>query len=208
MIRAFVAAVAVVLLPAGTAWAAGLTLSSAHMGTAAVSTPAMYPVWLQLVNKTNGTAGKVQSGDTITFAWPQQIDEPTLCSGWSNSSSSQSLTIQWSVVNGTGGADDTLQVTGSSPTCAGGLHIGTVDLGASGYDTSTAAIDFPTTSTVLSVSASSTTLTVTLNGQVHGTAGTVTAGNAAVWTPDAATKDRSGRACGSCLAQSTATVQF
>jgi len=208
VIRAVAVATAAVLATTGTAWGAGLALSTAHLGAGAASTPAMYPVWLQLTNKTNGTAGKVQSGDSITFAWSQQIDETTLCSGWSNSSSSQSLTLQWSVVNGTSGAHDKLQVTGSSSTCVGGLHIGTVDLGSTGYDTSTTSIDFPTTTNVLSVGTSSTTLTVTLNGQVNGTAGTVSSGTAAVWTPVATVKDRSGRACGTNLAQSSATVQF
>jgi hypothetical protein len=86
--------------------------------------------------------------------------------------------------------------------------VGTVDLGSAGYDTSTASIDFPTTTNSLSVAAASTTLTITLNGQVHGTAGTVSSGSAAIWTPDPALKDRSGRTCGNNLAQSTTTVQF
>jgi len=202
------AAAGAVLLMTGAAWASGITLSSKHLGASALSTPAMAPVWISFTNKSgNGTLGKVQTGDGVTFAWSQPIDETTLCSGWSNASSSQSLSLQWSVVNG-GSGDDTLQVTGSSSTCVGGFHIGTVDLGSAGYDTSTTAIDFPTTTTALSVSATSTTLTLTLGGQIHGTAGTVTSGNPAVWTPDAALKDRSGRNCGSNLAQSSTTVQF
>lgn len=202
------AAAAAVLLMTGAAWASGMTLSSKHLGASALSTPAMAPVWISFTNKSgNGTVGKVQTGDGVTFAWSQPIDETTLCSGWSNSSSTQALTLQWSVVSG-GSGDDTLRVTGSSATCVGGFHIGTVDLGSSGYDTSTTSIDFPTTTTSLSVAATSTTLTLTLGGQIHGTAGTVAAGNAAVWTPDAALKDRSGRNCGSNLAQSFSTVQF
>jgi hypothetical protein len=208
MIRALAFATAAVVLPAGTAWAAGLTLSSAHLGASPVSVPTMYPMTVALGNKNGGTVGKVQNGDTIGLVWSQQLDETTLCSGWSNSSSSQSLTLQWSVVNGVGTADDTLQVTGSSSTCVGGLQVGTVDLGSAGYDTSTAAIDFPTTTNVLTVGAATTTLTVTLNGQVNGTAATVGSGRAAVWTPTAAVKDRSGRGCGANLAQSTTTVQF
>lgn len=208
MIRALVAAVAVVLVSTGTAWAAGLTLSSAHVGASALTTPAMYPVSVTLNNKNGGTAGKVQTGDSVALVWSQQIDETTLCSGWSNASSSQSLTLQWSVVNGTSGANDTLQVTGTSATCSGGLHVGTIDLGATGYDTSTTSIDFPTTTNVLAVNATSTTLTVTLGGQINGTAGTVSSGSAALWTPVSTVKDRSGRAIGSNLAQSSATVQF
>ena len=203
-----VAAVVALMLTAGTAWAAGLTLSSAHLGASAVSTPAMFPDWVSTANKTGGTVGRVQTGDSLTVVWSQPIDETTLCSGWSNSSSSQSVTLQWSVINGTAGADDTLQVTGTSSTCTGGFHVGTIDLGSTGYDTSTTAIDFPTTTNALTVNATNTILTVTLNGQIHGTAGTVASGNPALWTPDAALKDRSGRSCGSNLAQSSSTVQF
>jgi hypothetical protein len=200
---------AVVLFAATAAWAAGFTLSTAHLATSALSTPVMFPDWIATTNKSgNGTVGKVQSGDSVTFVWSQTVDEPTLCSGWSNSSSTQSLTLQWSVVAGSGGADDTLQVTGSSSTCSSGLHVGTVDLGSAGYDTSATSIDFPTTTNALSFNGASTILTVTFNGQTHGTAATVSAGNAAVWTPDSSVKDRSGRNCPSCLAQSSTTVQF
>ena len=208
MIRVLAVVAAVVLASTGTAWAAGLTLSTAHLGASSVTTPTMYPMSVAFGNKNGGTVGKVQSGDTIGFVWSQQVDETSLCSGWSNSSSSQSLTLQWSVVNGASGAHDTLQVTGSSSTCVGGFHVGTIDLGAAGYDTSATSIDFPTTTNVLSVGAATTTLTVTLGGQVNGTAGTVGSGSAAIWTPVSTIKDRSGRACGTNLAQSTTTVQF
>jgi hypothetical protein len=203
---------AVIPLVAGVAWASGITLTSTRLGASALTTPAMSPVWLALANKSGGggksIAGQVQSGDTVTLAWSQPIDETTLCSGWSNVSSSQTISLQWSVVNGASGADDTLEVTGSSSTCATGFHVGVIDLGSSGYDTSTASIDFPTSTASLSVAATNTTLTITLNGQTHGTAGTVSSGNQAVWTSDPALKDRSGRNCGSNLAQSSTTVQF
>jgi hypothetical protein len=208
MIRALAAAGAVVVVSAGTAWAAGLTLTSAHLGASSLTSPVMFPESVTLANKNNGTVGKVQSGDTVTFVWSQPVDETTLCSGWSNASSTESLTLQWSVVNGTGGADDTLQATGSSATCATGLHVGTVDLGSTGYDTGTTAIAFATTTNALTVSSTTTTLVVTLGGGTNPNAGTVASGNAAVWTPDSAVKDRSARTCGANLAQSSSTVQF
>jgi hypothetical protein len=204
-----IAVISAAVLTTGVAWASGITISSAHLGASAVSTPAMFPVSLSFTNKNgNGVVGKVQTGDSVTLVWSQPIDETTLCSGWSNASATQQITLQWSVVNGTSGDHDTLQVTGSSPTCVGGFHVGSIDLGSAGYDTSTAAIDFPTTTNSLSVGATSTTLTISLNGQVHGTAGTVSSGSAAIWTPDAALKDRAARTCGANLAQSTTTVQF
>jgi hypothetical protein len=90
----------------------------------------------------------------------------------------------------------------------GGFHIGSINLGAAGYDTSTTSIDFPTTTNALTVGATTTTLVATLNGQKNGAAGQVASGTAAVWTPDAALKDRSARTCGANLSASSATVQF
>jgi len=168
----------------------------------------MFPVSVTVANKSGGTAGKVQNGDIITVVWSQPIDEPSLCSTWTNAVSTQLLTVQWSVIAGSSPNNDKLSVTGTTATCVGGFHVGTIDLGSAGYDTSTTNIDFPTTTNSLSVGASTTTLTVTLNGQKNGTAGTVSSGSAAVWTPDSALKDRSARTCGSNLAQSSATVQF
>ncbi|MDQ1746021.1 MAG: hypothetical protein QOD07_284 [Frankiaceae bacterium] len=208
MTRGLAAAAAVVVVSAGTAWAAGLTLTSAHLGASSLTSPVMFPVSVTLANKTNGTVGKVQSGDTVTFVWSQPVDETTLCSGWSNASSTQLLTLQWSVVNGASGADDTLQATGSSATCATGLHVGTVDLGSAGYDTGSTAIDFTTTTNALTVGSTTTTLVVTLGGGSAVNAGTVASGNAAVWTPDSAVKDRSARTCRTNLAKSSSTVQF
>lgn len=208
MNRAVVAAVtAAAVASGGTAWAAAFTLTSAHLGASSATTPVMFPVSVTLTNKNNGTAGKAQSGDTITFVWSQPVDETTMCSGWSNSSATQSLTYQWSIVNG-GSGDDILQATGSSSICSSGLHVGTVDLGSSGYDTSTSAIDFSSTTNALTVGATTTTLVVTLGGPSNSNAGTVSSGNAAVWTPDTAVKDRSARTCRTNLAQSSATVQF
>jgi hypothetical protein len=198
---------AALLVGTGVAWAAGFTLTSVKLGGSAVTTPVMFPVSVTVANKAGGVAGKPQNGDIITLVFSQQIDEPTLCSGWSNASSTQSINLQWSIVNG-GAGNDTLQVTGTSATCSGGFHIGTINLGAAGYDTSTTSIDFPTTTNALTVGATTTTLVATLNGQKNGTAGTVASGVAAVWTPDSALKDRSARSCGANLSASAATVQF
>jgi hypothetical protein len=198
---------ALVLVGSGVAWAAGFTLTSAKLGGGAVTSPVMFPVSVTVDNKGGGHLGKPENGDIVTLVFSQQIDEPTLCSSWSNTSTTQSIKLQWSIVDG-GAGNDTLQVTGVSATCSSGLRIGAIDLGASGYDNSTTAIDFPGTTSVLTVGATTTTLVATLNGQKNGTAGTVTSGAAAVWTPDAAVQDRSARSCGANLAQSTSTVQF
>lgn len=189
------------------AWAASLTVTSQKLEAAAAATPTMFPVSVTIANKAGGIAGRPESGDIATLVLSGQLDEPTMCSGWSNASSTQSLTLQWSIVNG-GAGNDTLSVTGTSGTCSTGLHVGGINLGSAGYNTSTAAINFSTALNALVVGGSTTTLTVTLNGLKNGTPGTVTSGTAAVWTPDAVLRDRAGNSSGSNLATSTATVQF
>lgn len=203
-------AVAVVAAP-GLTWAAGLTLTAQQLAAAAPAAPVMFPVSVVLADKAGQPVGKVNNGDTITVVWSQLVQAPTVCSTATNTTGLSNATFKWSISAGGGvGGDDVLapSTTGSA-VCASGLHVGSIDLGAAGYNTNaTTPIDFPNAANTLTFGATTTTLTVTLNGQKNGTAGTVAAGTAATWTPDAAVTDRSGRTCGSNLAQTSATVQF
>ncbi len=196
-----------VLVGAGLSAAASVAVTSQKLAAISPSSPTMFPVSVVVANKSGGTLGRAQSGDIITLVFSKQIDEPTMCSGWSNASSTQSITLQWSIVDG-GAGDDSLQATGTSTTCTNGFRIGTIALGAAGYNKSTTTMNFTGTTNALSVGASTTTLTVTLGTQSGGTVGTVSSGAQAVWTPDALIKDRSANTCGSNLAATTATVQF
>ncbi|HWC33455.1 MAG TPA: hypothetical protein VG650_01390 [Mycobacteriales bacterium] len=196
-----------VLIGTGTAVATSLTVTSKKLGAAQVTAPAMFPTTITIANGVGGVAGQAENGDIITFVFSQQIDETTLCSGWSNSLSTQSVQEGWAILPGSGGADDTLEVNNPASTCANGFNIGTVDLGSAGYNTGSSNIRFTSTTAALVVGPSTSTLTVTLSG-IKGSGGTVSAGSPAVWTPDSSLKDRSGRTCGNNLAQSTATVQF
>jgi hypothetical protein len=202
-----VATVAAALLASGlgVAAAASLTVQSAHLVAAAATTPVMYPRSVAFTAGT--TAGRVEKSDTVTLVWSQPVDEPTLCSGWANSSSSQSIALTWTVTPGSGSTNDTLAVGGTVPaTCSSGFHVGTVDLGARGYVSSTP-VSFTSSTTSLSVG-TTTTLTVTLGTQSGTGIGTVSSGTAATWTPAAALRDRSARSCGANLASSLTTVQF
>lgn len=195
---------------AGVGYAASFTLTTTKLGAATVTTPIMFPdsVSLDDPGGKGHTVGKVDNNDTVTLVFSRLLQASTICSSWTNTGPNSAVTVQWSVANGTGGANDSVSVTGTSASCSGGLKVGVIDLGATGYDTATAAIDFPTTSTSISFGASTTTITATLNGRTHGTQGTVASGSAATWTPNSAVTDRNGNNCGSNLAKSSATVQF
>ena len=209
--RSVVAMVVCSLLAVATiGYAASFTLTTTKLGAAAVATPILFPDSVVL-NDPGGkghVVGRVDNGDTITLVFSRLLQAATICSSWTNTGPNSNVTVQWSVSNGTGGANDSVSVTGTTASCSGGFKAGTIDLGATGYDTATAAIDFPTTSTSITFGAATTTITATLNGRTHGTQGTVSSGSAATWTPNSAVTDRSGNTCGSNIAKSSATVQF
>ena len=195
---------------AAAGYAASFTLTTKKLGGSAVTTPVMFPDSV-LIDDPGGkghVVGRPDNGDTVTLVFSRQLDASTLCSGWSPTATSGTVKVTWSVVNGTGGANDTLQVTAAPATCSSGFHIGTIDLGSGGYNTSTSAdIDFPS-NTTLTVGGTTSTISVALAGKAGGTQGTVSSGSAATWTPDSAVTDRNGRNCGANLAKTSATVQF
>lgn len=201
---------ALVASAVGVCYAASFTLTTAKLGAAAVTTQLMFPDQVILANKTGQQPGRADNGDTVTLVFSRQVDEPTMCSNWSNTSSSQSVKPQYSIVPGTGGANDTFVVSGPAPSaCTGGFHIGTIDLGATGYDTTlTKTLDFPSSNSVLTVGAATTTLVITLAGRKNGTAGIVPSGGPATWTPDSGITDRSGNSCAGCVAVTSSTTQF
>jgi hypothetical protein len=206
-----VAAVTAAFVAAATlGWAATFTLTTKKLGAAAVTTPVMFPDQITIANKGGGHLGKPENGDIFTFVFSRQVDEPTMCSGWTNTDPTPpSVKPQYSITKGVAAADDTFSVSGAAPAaCVGGLHIGVVDLGANGYNTSATPIDFIGSTTVLTVGATTSTLVVTLNGQKNGVAGTVLGGGAATWTPDSAITDRSGHTCGANLSVTSSTTQL
>lgn len=192
-----------------TAYAATLTVSSQHLGSTSLTTPAIYPRSFSTVNNSNRT-GQIQNKDTATWMWSAPIDQTTLCSGWSNAQISHSMTMTWTVSNNAGSTGNDVLIPGSTGgTCSSGLHVGSVDLGSPNYVSgSNGTITGATTALVVFGGTTTLQLTVPSSGVSGGTVGTVGSGSAAVWTPDPAVTDLSGNSCGACLAKSTTTVQF
>ena len=197
-----VALAAVVLTGTGIAWASGITLTSKKLGAAAVTTPVMFPVSVAFINVSG--AGKAANSDKVVFTFSQPILPSTLCAGWNGVTN---LTFKWAITNVAGGNDRFAPVAGTNP-CAAGLNMGAVDLGSTGYNTSTngTIVDFNGAHVL---SSNNTVLTITLSGVRQGaSAGTVATGSAATWTPSTLLTDTSGRNCGANLGQSSTTVQF
>ena len=92
---------------------------------------------LRIVNG-GTTAGRAEEGDRIVVTLSPAPSLSALCASWS-ATSYPDLVDSNVVVEGTQSTagDDTLTVTDSAD-CAGGLHLGTIDLGQGGYFTANA----------------------------------------------------------------------
>ncbi len=142
-----------------------------------------------------GTAGRVQPGDRIVVTYSQTLGVATVCSTWNGNLTAQSLgaanDVTVTLADG-GAGNDAITVT--SATCT--LHLGTLDLGATGYvngGNRTFSGSGPGASTV-AWDPTSRTLTVTLGASTGlGTVGTV-ATSSATHTPDAGIKNAVGTA--------------
>jgi hypothetical protein len=189
-------------------YAASFSLTTVHLGASAVTTPIMFPTTVTITNKGGGTLHKPENGDIITLVYSRLIQASTICSGWTNAGPNGQAKLQWTIVAGAAGADDTLIADGAAAPCNTGFFIGTIDLGAAGYDNSATNINYPTTTATIAFGTSTTTITATLNGQKNGTPAVVSTGNQATWDPDNAVTDRSGNNCGANIAKSASTLQF
>lgn len=136
----------------------------------------------------HNTAGLPEQGDTIAITFSTAIPAGTICSGWNGSTlnSNNDLTV---VLHDGGSGNDTVTFT-AAVSCGSShvLHVGSIDLGSTGFNTTGSNITFSGTgnNATSMVLTSGTTLTITL-GKVSPTSGaqTVSTSVTAVYTPDA-----------------------
>jgi len=186
-------------------YAATFTLTTTKLGAAQVTTPVMFPDSVTTTN-VGPNVGKIEKNDTITFVWSRPINQPTLCSGWSNAQSTHSVNMTWSIQNNAGATGNDVLVPGTTATCTAGLDVGSVDLGSPSYVGSNGSSN--SNVTTVTVGATTTTLTMKWANNPSGAPATVTNGTAGTWTPDSAVQDMSGNNCGSNLAKTGETNLF
>jgi len=198
-----------IALSSGLAFAAGVAPTTKQLATGTITGPAFYVNSIQDTNNST-IAGKAEAGDRSIALFAGQVQQSTLCSTWTNGTSSRSVLGFTFTLNdnaGSGGTD-TLTVTGAPAACVGGFRFGTVDLKNAGYVTGGNAT-FTNSRVALSQTASSTTLTLTLGtAGGAGTLGTVATASAAVYTPDPAITSNAAVAIGLNIATTTTSVQF
>jgi len=139
---------------------------------------------VQASNKTGGTAGLAEQGDTVTFTFSEQIDADTILSGWTGASTSVVVHLNQS------GASDTLQIFNAANTAQ--VPLGSITLGRTDY--TTASRTFGASGTASTMVQSGTTITVTLGTQ-SGAATTAAGTGSMTWPPSATATDRAGNAC-------------
>jgi hypothetical protein len=130
-------------------------------------------------NKTGGTAGKIENGDTVTFTYSEAIDPSSVWSGWSGASTTVHLRFTNNFSNDSFTVLDTADATT--------VHLGSV---ATGGDYVSATTTFSAT---MSRSADGASIVITLGTPASVRSTAVTAKNM-VWTVVAGIKDLAGNA--------------
>ena len=125
---------------------------------------------IQAANGAGGTAGRMGTGDVITYTFSEAMSATSILAGWSGASTSVNVTVT------NAGANDTVTVVG--------VTLGTIATGGS-YVTST--------STVTATMAMSGSTVPSLSAQNPSGMATV-ASSTMVWTPSASAKDVAGNA--------------
>ncbi|RHW26503.1 signal peptidase I [Nocardioides immobilis] len=163
------------------------------------------------VQTTNGggTAGKITSGDTVTFTYSRTVAPGTVATGWTGGSLAVTARFRDGTVAGlgTGTKGDTLDVRIGTTT----LNLGSVNL-KEDYLKSGKTVTFNATLTAATVTVNGvehTVVTLTIGARASGTNSslrTVSLTSALVWTPSSAARTADGFACSTAPVTETGTT--
>lgn len=137
---------------------------------------------VQTANKSGGTAGKAEPGDSITYTFSEPIDPHSILANWTGAATNVVVRIS-NVTN------DPLTVYNAANTTQ--LPLGSVSTGRNDYVSANAT--FGASGTASTMVQSGNSITITLG---TASAGTGTAGSTGTmsWTPSASAYDRAGNA--------------
>jgi hypothetical protein len=164
---------------------AGRSATSAVVTARRVDNTAPTGANVQVANG-SGTSHKMDSGDTLTFTWSEQIAPTSILAGW-NGSSSTTVTVRVTD-NGTA---DTLSIWDAANTTRLRITSGAQDLLLRADRTDAAGARFTATAVQ-----SGSSVTITL-GALTGTSKTYTKTSAMAWTPSGFATDLAGNAVSS-----------
>lgn len=177
----------------------GAVLYSATVSARQVDNTPVRGLDVQAANRVGGTAGRIESGDTLTLSYSEQMSPASLVPGWTGLAPAPLFVrLRDGSPLGTGSSGDTMQfsadASGSVP-----LRLGSVNLHGDfvkANKTSTFAATL-SASTQLLGGTNATVLTVTVGSLTSGGALRTAAAGQMVWTPSASATDLSGNPCSS-----------
>lgn len=182
----------------------GKTTTSATVSSRQVDNTVLRGADIQAVNGA-GRAGRLDSGDVLTYTFAGTVSLSTVSPGWNGSSVAVSVRLQDGNLVGSSGSNDTVTVlrTGSQ------VNLGSVNLRSDFIRNERTAV-FSGTMIASTTTVGGVTVTV-----VHITLGSVTSGGslrtssslaAATWTPSALVTDSFGNACSTAPVTETGTA--
>lgn len=174
--------------------AAGLTDTFTGSVTADSTSPSARSI--ATANRTGGTAGRAEQGDTATVAFSEAIDPDSLVDGWDGTA----IDVQAAIVDGAVSGRDGLRVYDEATLDPDDfLPIGTIDLGRSDFVTSGSLAVFGLATaegTASSMVLSGATLTITLGSLDLGSSGTSSGNATERYAPVSTITDVAGNASG------------
>ena len=177
---------------------AGAVLNSTPVPSRQVDNTPVRGLDVQALNRAGGTAGRLESGDSLVLTYSEQMAPGSLVPGW-NGAGPVAIYVRLRDGNllGAGGSGDTLQLSsdasGSNP-----LRLGSVNLHGDFVKNNKTSVFSATLSAATQVvnGAEATVASVTVGSLVSGGAlRTSSAAAQMAWTPSAAATDLSGNPC-------------
>ncbi len=192
---------------ASAAWGAGLTVASEPLYASAPAKPAFFPDKAAtttcadvLICPLGGDAGNISNGDTIKVGFNTELNQSTMCSTWTSNVARSGVAVAVSVNdNAAPSGNDSLTVTG----CGGGLNYGSIDLGSTGYVSST--ITYGSSTLAISDPTGTPEIILTLEG---GSTGSAVASSTLNYSCHPALASSGGAACGLSKSRSATLEQF
>lgn len=176
----------------------GSVLSSQVVAARQVDNTPVRGLDLQAFNRVGGSAGRIESGDSLAFTYSEQMSPGSILPGWSGAAVAPVyVRLRDGNLLGTGSSGDALQfssdASGSNP-----LRLGSVNLHSDFVKTNKTSTFAATLSlsNQLVEGAPASVVTVTVGSLVSGGALRTSSLTAQmVWTPSASATDLSGNAC-------------
>jgi hypothetical protein len=151
---------------------------TSNANTFTIDTTAPTATIIAATNKAGGTAGKIESGDTLTYTYSEAVTPASVWTGWSGASTAVHIRF-------TSSGNDTITVLTTGNVAS--INLGSVPTNGDYVTTTT------TFNATIAMSADGASVIVTL-GTPSNVSSSASPGRNMSWTPSASVKDLAGNA--------------